>query len=338
MSAELAVACLGAGYFAQFHHDAWRRIPEARLVAVADRDVGKAAAAGVAAFSSLEAMLDAARPDILDVIVPPEAHLDAIRTGLDAGVRAVICQKPFCRSVAEAREAATLARARRVPLIVHENFRFQPWYRAMREEIAAGAVGTVHQASFRLRTGDGQGPRAYLDRQPYFRTMPRLLVHETAVHWIDVFRFLLGPIRDVYADLRRMNPVVAGEDAGHVLLGFDGGARALFDGNRLLDQDAEDLRLTLGDGAAEGDGGELRLSGDGAVRHRRFGARAWREVLAPRDRPGFGGDCVRALQSHVVAALLRGSPLENEAADYLPVLAAEAAIYRSAEEGRKIAL
>ena len=48
--------------------------------------------------------------------------------------------------------------------------------------------------AFRLRPGDGQGPRAYLDRQPYFQTMPRLLVVETAIHWIDTFRFLMGEV------------------------------------------------------------------------------------------------------------------------------------------------
>ena len=35
---------------------------------------------------------------------------------------------------------------------------------------------------------------AYLERQPYFQTMPRFLVHETAIHLVDVFRFLLGEI------------------------------------------------------------------------------------------------------------------------------------------------
>ena len=54
--------------------------------------------------------------------------------------------------------------------------------------------------TFRLRTGDGQGPDAYLSRQPYFQKMEHFLVHETAVHWIDTFRFLLGDINAVYAD------------------------------------------------------------------------------------------------------------------------------------------
>jgi hypothetical protein len=39
------------------------------------------------------------------------------------------------------------------------------------------------------------GERAYLDRQPFFRDYPRLLIHETGVHFVDTFRYLLIPNR-----------------------------------------------------------------------------------------------------------------------------------------------
>ncbi|MGB5556873.1 MAG: Gfo/Idh/MocA family oxidoreductase [Paracoccaceae bacterium] len=335
---SLRVACLGAGYFARFHHEAWARIARANLVGVADSDIARATASGQPAFQTLDAMLTATSPDILDIIVPPAAHLDAIRTALGAGPKAIICQKPFCTSLAEATQAAGLAAAANIPLIIHENFRFQPWYRLIHAQITAGRLGRVQQASFRLRPGDGQGPRAYLDRQPYFQTMPRLLVHETGVHWIDTFRFLLGPITAVYADLCHLNPAITGEDAGIVLLDHASGARSLFDGNRHLDHAAKNLRHTMGEALVEGPKGSLTLTGDGAVNFRAFGANHAQTLLAAGPTEGFGGDCVHALQSHVVAGLLDGAPLENTAQDYLTVLGIEQAIYRSAREGRKITL
>ncbi|MEQ3679943.1 hypothetical protein [Pseudophaeobacter sp.] len=85
----------------------------------------------------------------------------------------------------------------------------------------------MRQVTFRLRPGDGQGAEAHLDRQPYFQNMPRFLVHETAVHWVDTFRYLLGNPLSVYADLRRENPVIAGEDAGYVLFDHRDGVRAV---------------------------------------------------------------------------------------------------------------
>ncbi|MDF1610206.1 Gfo/Idh/MocA family oxidoreductase [Hoeflea sp. YIM 152468] len=331
----IRVACLGAGYFSQFHFDAWERIEAVELVGIANRNIEKARQTGYPAFSDLGHMLEATTPDLLDIITPPETHLGAIKAALEHGVTAIICQKPFCTSLDEARTAVSLAADKGVPLIVHENFRFQPWYREMARALAAGDIGDVHQLTFRLRTGDGQGPDAYLSRQPYFQKMERFLVHETAVHWIDTFRFLLGDIQAVYADLRKMNPVIAGEDAGYIIFDFDHGVRAIFDGNRHLDHASENTRTTLGEALLEGTTGTITLAGNGALYLRSFGETATRTLLEPKDWRGFAGDCVFALQRHVVEGLLERRPFENTAADYLRVIEVEEAIYRSASEGRK---
>ncbi|MEM1273317.1 MAG: Gfo/Idh/MocA family oxidoreductase [Pseudomonadota bacterium] len=339
----LRVASLGAGYFAQFQLEAWSRMARVDLVGIFDLDHVKAELAAAKydaeAYASLDALLDATRPDILDIAVPPDGHAHAITAGIDAGIGTIICQKPFCASLDQARQMTKDAKAAGARLVIHENFRWQPWYRVMREAILQGRIGPPQNLTFRLRTGDGQGPQAYLDRQPYFQTMPRLLIHETGVHWIDVFRFLMGAEPTaVYADLRKLNPVIAGEDAGHMILDFETGARALFDGNRLLDHNAAHPRLTLGEACIEGSDGTLSLSGDGAVTFRAFGSRNAEWLLPAYDWQGFGGDCVYQLQLHVVAALLDDGPLENLADDYLSVRKTEIAAYRSAETGSKIAL
>lgn len=334
----MKVAGVGAGYFAQFHYAAWDKMDGVDLVGACDHDADKAAATGAPAFTALADMLSETKPDILDIITPPAGHAECIRAGLAAGVRAIICQKPFCTSLVEAREMSEAARTAGIPLIIHENFRFQPWYRAAQKQIAQGAIGTPLQLTFRLRTGDGQGPEAYLERQPYFQTMPRLLIHETGVHWVDVFRFLFGRPIAVYADLRRLNPVIKGEDSGFVIFEFEGGKRAIFDGNRLLDHAAEDHRKTLGEGLFEGTAGTLELRGDGSLNLRNFGETDSKTVLAAKSYDSFGGGCVAALQTHVVNGLLNGEKFENEAEDYLFVREVESAIYRSAEIGARVAL
>ncbi len=333
--ASLRVACIGAGYFSQFHFDAWSRIPQVTVVGAADRDLGKAAATGLPAFDDLDRMIDQTKPDILDIILPPPTHAETIRTAIGAGIRTVICQKPFCLDLIEATQISQKAAKAGMTLIVHENFRFMPWYRVMKTAMDAGDIGTVLQATFRLRPGDGQGPHAYLDRQPYFQTMPRFLIHETGVHWIDTFRYLFGDPEAVYADLRRINPAIAGEDAGFALFDHPGGVRALFDGNRLLDHAADNQRRTMGEALIEGTAGTLTLHGDGSVVLRGFGELAGREILPPDGWQGFGGDCVHALQSHVVSGLLEGTELVNTAEDYLTVIKIRDALYRSAETGAK---
>ncbi|MEM9970884.1 MAG: Gfo/Idh/MocA family oxidoreductase [Pseudomonadota bacterium] len=338
MTAPVRVACLGAGYFSQFHYDSWARIDGAQPVAACDLELVKARATGLPAYTDLDEMLTEARPDLLDIILPPPAHATAIRAALRHGLKAIICQKPFCLSVEEAQAIAAEADDAGATIVIHENFRFQPWYRTIKAELEAGRIGTLLQATFRLRPGDGQGPRAYLDRQPYFQQMERFLVHETAVHWVDTFRFLFGDPAAVYADLRKINPAIAGEDAGYVVFDHPSGVTALFDGNRHLDHAADNLRRTMGEALIEGTEGTLTLRGDGSVAFRAFGSGDETALLGPDTWEGFGGDCVNALQSHVISGLVDGTTLENTARDYLQVLRIEDAIYRSDAEERKVSL
>jgi len=339
MSGALRVGLVGAGYFAQFHAEAWRRIAGARLVAVCDQRpdaAGRIAADGEAVFAGVDQMLDAVELDLLDIATPPASHLELVERGAAAGL-AMVCQKPLAPTIEAAAEIVAIADNAGVLLVVHENFRFQPWYREAKRMLDAGLFGVPLNISFRLRPGDGQGPDAYLARQPYFQKMQRFLVHETAIHLIDTFRYLLGEIVAVTARLRRLNPAIAGEDAGLIVTEFASGAAGLFDGNRLIDHAADNPRLTMGECWLEGSEAVLRLDGDGRLflrpRHgdEREHAYHWQDQA-------FGGDCVAALQRHVVAHLRDGAALENQGRDYLRNIEIEQAVYRSNAEGRRIAL
>jgi predicted dehydrogenase len=338
----LKVATIGAGYFSAFHHDAWHRLPEVELAAVCDLDPAKAAGfaerfAVPRHYADVATMLEAEKPDLVDIATPPATHLPLIRQTM-ARRLPTICQKAFCRSLAEAEEAAGLAEAAETLLVVHENFRFEPWHQELKRQLDAGRIGELYQVSFRLRPGDGQGPRAYLDRQPYFQTMERFLVHETAIHFIDVFRFLLGEPLAVMARLVRLNPAIKGEDSGIILLEFEDNRRALFDGNRLVDHVAENRRLTMGELLAEGSTGVIRLDGGGRLFHRAFGSNEETAIAYDWQDRGFAGDSVLAFQRHVVDHLLNGAPVVNTARDYLRNLAVEAAVYQASVEARLVRL
>ena len=232
------------------------------------------------------------------------------------------------------------AEAANVALVIHENFRFQPWYRTAKRFLATGRMGQIYSARFALRPGDGRGSDAYLARQPSFQTMPRFLVQETAVHQMDTFRFLLGPITAVYADLRRLNPAITGEDSGLLILTHENGVTSTFDGNRLADHVADDKRRTMGEMQIEAEGGTLSLSGDGHLHFRPFGSNTVETVpiTDPVDLTQFGGGCVAALINHVVDATMQGQTPENTARDYLQMIRLVEAAYRSNEEGRRITL
>lgn len=335
------IAIAGTGYFSRFHYDAWSRLNGATIVGAASLDPKGLAAVrdhfGVqAVFEDVGAMLDQTEPDLLDIVAPPAAHQPLVNEAARRGIN-VVCQKPLGGDLQTAKAMVETADAAGITFAVHENFRFQPWYREAKRVMEQGILGDVTNISFRLRPGDGQGPSAYLDRQPYFQNMERFLVHETAIHLIDSFRYLMGEVRAVYAQLRRLNPAIKGEDTGYLMFEFASGACGLFDGNRLIDFPADNPRLTMGELLIEGTGGCLRLDGDGGLwrRHRRGNeiSHAYRW-----DDNGFGGDCVLALQRHVLDHLIEGAPLENIGRDYLANLVIEEAIYRSAETGCRQAL
>jgi hypothetical protein len=151
---------------------------------------------------------------------------------------------------------------------------------------------------------------------------------------IDVFRFLAGEVTGVFARLRRLNPHIAGEDAGYVVFDF-ATAAGLLDGNRLSDFPARNPRLTMGELLVEGPDGSIRVDGDGRLLVKPHGGEETEHAYRWEDR-GYSGDCVHALQSHVVAHLRDGAPLENTAREYLRNVEIEYAVYRSHAEQRWI--
>ncbi|TBR42787.1 Gfo/Idh/MocA family oxidoreductase [Marinomonas agarivorans] len=335
MPKTLRVATVGTGYFSQFHYNAWQRIENVELVALCNRSVDAAAeTAEKYAISSIYtdfvAMLEQEKPDLVDIITPPQTHVDFVMAAVERGIPC-ICQKPFTPSLTDAEALCEKVQAHNGLVVIHENFRFQPWYQEIKQLLDSGFFGTLYQATFMMRPGDGQGEDAYLARQPYFREMERFLVHETAIHWVDVFRYLLGEVQGLYADLMQRNPVIKGEDSGTVLFNFDNQVRAVFDGNRLADHAAENTRLTMGEMLIEGSAGALTLSGNGQIMLRKTGETSWIPHDYHYTTDNFGGDCVYRLQQHVVDHLLQNTAIHNRADQYLTNLKIEELIYRSAE-------
>lgn len=340
---KLRGVCLGAGYFSRFQYEAWRRIPEVKIVAIVNRDLTKArdtaARHGIpraAAWSELAAVLDAEQPDFVDIITPPETHLEAVRLAAARGI-AIICQKPLAPTWDEALAVVETARSAGVRFMVHENFRWQPWYREMRRLLDSGTLGALFSISIRTRMGDGWQDDAYLARQPYFRNYPRLFCYETGIHFLDTFRYLGGEIATIHARLQKRNPAIAGEDAAQIMCGFASGATALLDASRYNEADAADARYTFGTVRVDGSLGHLELDLEGNLTLKLLGQTS-RRLDYPHTRAGFAGDCVYAIQRHFVDRMRDGATFENTGEDYLKSTELMEACYRSHTQGRLVSL
>jgi len=326
---------IGAGYFSQFHFDAWSRIDNVHLAAVCDTNSAAAAEASQTyaipkSYCDVAKMLDRERPDFVDIITRPDSHLALVKGAVSRGIP-VICQKALAPTLAESKQIVSVAEQANVPLMVHENFRFQPWYREIRRQIDAGAIGDkLHSITFRCRTGDGWPTDAYLNRQPYFREMPRLLIFETGVHFVDTFRYVAGEVSGVYASTAKLNPDIVGEDSAMVMFEFDSGATGNWDGNRFNEPSSPDARFTFGEALIEGNGGSLRLYGTGRLTLQALG-KPETEIEYLFEKRGFAGDCVLATQRHFVDCLQERRAFETSGSEYLKSLAVVEAIYESAE-------
>ncbi|HBY62074.1 MAG TPA: gfo/Idh/MocA family oxidoreductase [Solibacterales bacterium] len=330
---------LGAGYFSRFQFEAWTRIPEVDLTAVYNRTAEKAHAMMAQYripryYADWRAMIDSEQPDFVDIITSPETHEEMCAFAAARGVH-IICQKPVAATLEESRRIVDNARAAGVRFMVHENFRWQPWYREIKRIQQAGTIGAFTHATFLMRMGDGWGDDAYLARQPFFRDYPRLLIYETGVHFIDTFRYLLGEIREVYAHLRRLNPVIRGEETGQVFFRFESGATAIWDANRYNEVESPSPRYTFGQMRIDAMGGHLTLDTESRLRLKKLGEPGM-DVEYPHENVNFAGDCVYAVQRHFVDSMLSGESFESNGEDYLKSIAVVEAVYESARTGQPI--
>lgn len=336
---KLKGVVVGAGYFSDFHYDAWSRISEVEIVALSDLDGTKASEMQekyniAKLYTDFEEMIRTEKPDFVDIVTPPATHFEIIKTISSYGIP-MICQKPLAPTFAESEQILDLLNANNVPFMVHENFRFQPWHREIKKLLDANAIGKPHNFYFQTRMGDGHGEEAYLSRQPYFREYHRLLIYETGIHFIDTFRYLGGEISEVFARLKRLNPVINGEDTAQVQFTFENGAWGTWDANRYNEDVVPNKRYTFGTFLIEGSEGSIRLDLEGKIKIQKLGQEPQEHFYAP-SKAGFSGDCCFATQEHFIKSLLEKSDFETRASDYIKSLKIQELVYQSAAENRPI--
>jgi predicted dehydrogenase len=220
---ELRFALLGTGFWARFQLAAWREVEGARCVALYNRTRPKAEALarefGVpAVYDDAAALLEKEKPDFVDVVTDPSTHARFV--GLAAERRIpVICQKPLAPALAEAEAMAAACRRAGVPLLVHENWRWQAPLRALKRAIEGGAAGRPFRARIQFSSSF-----PVFDNQPFLKDLERFVLADVGVHLLDVVRFLFGEAESLFAATRRVNPEIRGEDVATVLLRMRSGA------------------------------------------------------------------------------------------------------------------
>ena len=192
--AGLRWGLIGASTIARQHViRAIRAQPGSEVATVYSADAGRgrafAAENGIpSAAGSLDDLLADGTIDAVYVSTTNELHREQALAAIAAG-KHVLCEKPLALTVADAREMAAAAEAAGVVLATNHHLRNAATHRAIRREIAAGAIGTPLFARVFHAVSLPPALRGWRVDRP---EAGGGVILDITVHDADTLRFVLG--------------------------------------------------------------------------------------------------------------------------------------------------
>lgn len=296
------------------HAGAYTTHPAVRLVAGADIDPVRRKELtqmwGVSAYADYQEMLTCERPDIVSICTWPDSHAAITMAAVEAGVRAVFCEKPLADSLANGYRIVDVCERTGTVLAVNHWRRWDPCHQQVRQFLLHGELGAIQHVSVHYVRG----------------------IANSGSHLIDLLRFFFGDIASMCAFNR------LGEDGSDptldAYLTMQNGIGCSLAGCRPGDYDLFEVdiigttgRLVIGDL-----GSETHLWR--AAPHRDFSTtRTLREVKADFPR-GAQGTMVAAVEN-IVQSLTRGVPVLGSGQDAVKALEAIVLLKESARTSGK---
>ncbi len=333
-------ALIGCGFFAINHLHGWRDATGAEIIAICDRSPERLKQVGdqfgiTKRYSDAAEMLSRETLDFVDVATTAPSHRALVEFAAANGL-ATICQKPFAPSLADAKAMVAACATANVPLMIHENFRWQSPIQKVKAIPDSGEIGGPFwgRVSFRSAYDVFAG-------QPYLAEGERFIVEDLGTHALDVARFMFGDARNVSARTKRVNRGIKDEDVATILLDHGAGLASVVDCSYATKLETETFPETLLD--IDGTLGTLRLNQ--GYRLTVTGASGTRHIdVAPpllswASRPWHNiQESVGLIQQHWVDCLREGREPQTSGSDNLKTLALVEAVYESARTGRTIEL
>lgn len=338
--AMLRGGLIGCGFFAVNHMHGWQDADGAEIVAICDRDperlkiVGDQFGIG-GRYADAEEMMTKEKLDFVDIATTVTSHRALVELAV-AHKLPTICQKPFAPTLADAKAMVEACRSAGVPLMVHENFRWQSPIQAVKAVIDSGEIGDPFFGRISFRSGYD-----VFSGQPYLAEGERFIIEDLGIHILDIARFLFGDVTTLTARTRRINPRIKGEDVATMLLDHENGTTSMVDCSYATKLAVEPFPETLVE--IDGTEGTLRL------------AQGYRLVVAGKSGTTERGisppllswasqpwhniqESVAAIQQHWADCLRTGRETSTSGADNLKTFALVEAAYSGAKSGKPVRL
>jgi predicted dehydrogenase len=337
---ELRVALVGYGMAGRdFHAPLVRRVDGLRVSHVvtgnAERaDTARAENPGVRVVATPDELwLLTDEVDLVVLASPTGVHAAQATEALSRDT-AVVVDKPFTVTAAEAREVAALAASRGVLLAVFQNRRFYPDHLTAKAVLSSGALGEVVRYEARYERWRPV-PKSRWREQSTSEDGGGILM-DLQSHLVDGALDLFGPAATVYAELASITTV--GDDVSYLALHHASGVVSHLGATSLAGAPGPRTRL-LGREAtylvADIDGDPTAYSSwlDRDDDHRGWLVRG-EEAEPVRREPGEPADFYVGVRD----ALLTGAPLPVTAAEGVAVVEVLDAARRSAAENTVVTL
>jgi predicted dehydrogenase len=333
-------ALIGCGFFAINHLQGWNDAKGAEIVAICDRSPERLKIAGdqfgiASRYADAAEMLAKEKLDFIDIATTAPSHRALAELGAQHKL-AVICQKPLAPTLADAKAIVAACAKANVPLMVHENFRWQPPIQKVKHIIDAGEIGDVFWGRVSFRS-------AYdvFSSQPYLADGERFIVEDLGIHALDVARFLFGDVLNVSARIKRINPKIRGEDVATMLLDHGDGAASVVDCSYATRNEEELFPQTLLE--IDGVRGTLRLGANYMLTVTSNDVTRKEDVSPPMlpwaSRPWHNiQQSVALIEQHWADCLCEGREPQTSGRDNLKTFALVEAVYLSARELRTVRL
>jgi len=197
-SEPIRVGVVGCGRVAQEHLQAYQRLEEARLVAVADINEGQArsvaAQFGTTPYTDWQRMIERERLEAISVCTPPSTHAEIMLHAIETGVH-VLCEKPLTIKLEEAKKVFQAVQRTPLVLMMASKFRFVDDLIKAKGVIDSGILGrlVLFENVFCSR----------VDMRNRWNANKAIagggVLFDNGTHSVDIARFLLGPIVTVQA-------------------------------------------------------------------------------------------------------------------------------------------
>lgn len=217
---------IGCGSISSFHIQAIRRLPNARLAAVASRDERKARAVaereGCDAFGDYRPLLARDDVEIVCLTTSSGTHAEIGMEVLAAG-KHLLVEKPIAMRSRDAERMIELAERMGVTLSVVSQRRFEEAHRIAKRVVDEGRLGKLLLIEAHVPLYRSQ---EYYDSADWRGTLDQdggALMNQ-GIHSIDLLLWFGGKVKAVYGKVATQTHVMEAEDLGLAVVTFANGA------------------------------------------------------------------------------------------------------------------